>query len=61
MITKSRTLIEEILIYVLEQRNIEIQSGWNITQMLSVVKKDLHLQQNKDYDARVNSVVGGLD
>lgn len=39
VITKSRTLIEEILIYVLEQRNIEIQSGWNITQMLSVVKK----------------------
>lgn len=61
VITKSRTLIEEILIYVLEQRNIEIQSGWNITQMLSAVKKDLHLQQNKDYDARVNSMVGGLD
>lgn len=40
VITKSRTLIEEILIYVLEQRNIEIQSSWNIVQMLGVVKKN---------------------
>lgn len=61
VITKSRTLIEEVLLYVLEQKNIECQPNWSITQKLSAVKKELHLQQDSTYDKRVNSMVSGLD
>lgn len=60
VITKSRTLIEEVLIYILEDNNRNDTSNGNINKLYSSVKQLMGMQQNKDYDSRVNDMLTGL-
>ncbi len=61
VVTKSRTLVEEIFIYVLENNNIEIESKGDINRLYQQVKKLFNMQQSKDYDGRVNNLLSGLE
>ncbi|WP_031548877.1 abortive infection family protein [Oribacterium sp. FC2011] len=61
VITKSRTLIEEVLVYILEKNNQEIQSKGDIGRLYNQVKNLYNMQQNKNYDGRVNSLLFGLE
>ena len=61
VITKSRTMMEEILIYILEQRGKTVESKGDLSKIYNQVKIELNMQQNKSYDGRVNSMLGGLE
>ena len=61
VITKSRTIIEEVLVYILENKNVNITSKGDIGKLYNQVKSLLHMQQDKSYDGRVNSLLSGLE
>lgn len=61
VITKSRTIIEEVLIYILEEKNEPVMSKGDIGKLYNQVKTILHMQQDKSYDGRVNSLLSGLE
>lgn len=61
VITKSRTLIEEVLIFILEQKDFcRDKLDGNILKLYADVKTTLKMQQNKDVDDRINSMLAGL-
>lgn len=61
VITKSRTIIEEVLVYILEEKNEPVISKGDIGKLYNQVKTILHMQQDKSYDGRVNSLLSGLE
>ena len=61
VITKSRTIIEEVLIYILENHNQPMNKTGDIGKLYSQVKKLFHMQQDSSYDGRVNSLLYGLE
>lgn len=61
VITKSRTLIEEVLIYILEESGCQNEAKGNINKLLVEVKKLLNMQQNNEFDRRINSLLSGLE
>lgn len=61
VITKSRTLIEEVLIYILEVNTIEIQSKGDLNKLYNQVKTLFNMRQDKGYDGRINSLLSGLE
>ena len=61
VITKSRTVIEEVLIYILEQNQIEIESRGDLNRIYNQVKGLYNMRQDKGYDGRVNSLLSGLE
>ena len=61
VLTKSRTIIEEVLVFILESRNIEPTTSGDIGRLYNQVKTELHMQQDKSYDGRVNSLLYGLE
>ena len=61
VITKSRTIIEEVLVYILEKKNETVVAKGDIGKLYNQVKSLLHMQQDKSYDGRVNSLLSGLE
>ena len=61
VITKSRTLIEEVLIFILEKNDQAIESKGDVNKLYNQVKRLLNMRQSKDYDGRVNSLLSGLE
>ena len=61
VITKSRTIIEEVLVYILENKNETITAKGDIGKLYNQVKSVLHMQQDKSYDGRINSLLYGLE
>lgn len=61
VITKSRTLIEEVLIYILEKNTVEIDSKGDLNKLYVQVKTLYSMHQNKGYEGRVNSLLSGLE
>lgn len=61
VITKSRTLIEEVLIYILEKNNVAIESKGDLNKIYNQVKGLYNMRQDKSYDGRVNGLLSGLE
>ena len=61
VITKSRTIIEEVLVYILELRKEPVNAKGDIGKLYNQVKNCLHMQQDKSYDGRINSLLFGLE
>ena len=61
VITKSRTIIEETLVYILESRNEPVTAKGDIGKLYNQVKTLFHMHQDKSYDGRVNSLLSGLE
>ena len=61
VITKSRTIIEETLVYILESRNEPVMAKGDIGKLYNQVKTLFHMHQDKSYDGRVNSLLSGLE
>lgn len=59
-ITKSRTLLEEVFIFVLESEEIKNSSKGNINKLWKQVRNILNMNTNKDIDERINSLLSGL-
>lgn len=60
-ITKSRTLLEEVFIYVIEQKEEKPTESGDIGKLYNQVKQLYNMHQNKDVDKRINSLLSGLE
>lgn len=61
VITKSRTMIEEVLIHILEQNQVEIESKGDINKIYNQVKCLYNMRQDKSYNGSVNGLLSGLE
>lgn len=60
-VTKSRTLLEEIMIYGIELKNEEVEKNLNINKIYGRFKTLYGMHQNKEMDKRINGVLSGLE
>ncbi len=61
VVTKSRTLIEEVIIYILEQRKISIPTSGKLPELYRECKATLGMTQDKSWDKRVLEMLSGLE
>ena len=61
VVTKSRTMMEEVLVQILEDNNEEIVSKGDLIKLYNQVKMLYGMKQTKEYDLRVNSLLSGLE
>ncbi len=61
VITKSRTMIEEVLIFILESNKVPVESKGDLNRIYNQVKGIYNMRQDKGYDGRVNSLLSGLE
>lgn len=62
VVTKSRTLLEEVMIYIMEKMTKErYKSNGDLMKMYAEVKSLLNMTQNKDWDVRVNDLLSGIN
>lgn len=62
VVTKSRTLLEEVMIYIMEQMTKErYKSNGDLMKMYAEVKSLLNMTQNKDWDIRINDLLSGIN
>ena len=54
VITKSRTLMEEIFLYVLENEKVNVKMNGDLTQYYGKIKEKYGLNQSSDIDNRIN-------
>lgn len=62
VVTKSRTLLEEVFIYVIEKITKErYQSNGNLSHIYSEVKELINMRQQNNWDRRVNDMISGIN
>lgn len=61
VVTKSRTLIEEVLLFILDEKKIHIDKDGRILKYSGAVKKALNMNQTGDKDKRINALLSGLE
>ena len=54
VITKLRTLMEEIFLYVLENEKVNVKMNGDLTQYYGKIKEKYGLNQSSDIDNRIN-------
>lgn len=60
-ITKSRTLLEEVFCYVIEQKGDKPSESGNIGKLYSQVKQLYNMHQSKEIDKSINELLSGLE
>lgn len=60
-ISKSRALLEEIMIYGLELKNIETSSKGNIIKLYGEFKTEYKMKQDSNRDNNINDLISGLN
>lgn len=61
VITKSRTLLEEVFIFIIEKLTLErYKSNGDLIKIYQEVTSLLNMRQNGEWDKRVNELLGGL-
>ena len=62
VVTKSRTLLEEVFIYIIEKITKErYQCNGNLLHIYSEVKELINMRQQNDWDKRVNDMISGIN
>ena len=61
VITKSRTMVEEILVQILEENSVDEITKGDVIKLYNQVKSINNMQQTSDKDKRVNSLLSGLE
>lgn len=60
-ITKSRTLLEEVLIFIIEKKTFErYKSKGDLVKIYQDATELLNMRQKKEWDQRINELLGGL-
>jgi hypothetical protein len=59
-ITKSRTLLEEVFCYVIEQKGENPSESGDMGKLYNQVKTLYNMHQDKDLDKRINGLLSGL-
>lgn len=61
VITKSRTLLEEVLIYIIEKLTKErYKSSGDLIKIYQEATGLLNMRQKREWDKRINELLGGL-
>ena len=61
-ITKARTTLEEVFIYVLEEKELSPnEKKGDIGKLYKQVRDEYHMHQDKDADKRINKLLSGLN
>lgn len=60
VVTKSRTLVEETCIFILEEKGIAVPEDGNVVKLFAECKKSLNMLTDKEGDARINRLIGSL-
>ncbi len=60
-ITKSRTLLEEVFCYVIEQKKMQPSKSGNINILYKQVKDLYNMHGNEDMDRLINTLLSGLE
>jgi len=60
-ITKSRTLLEEVFIFVIEKKGEKPSAKGDIGKLYGQVKQLYSMHQVKDVDVRINTLLSGLE
>ena len=60
-ITKSRTLLEEVFCYVIEQKNKTPSNSGNINNLYKQVKDLYNMHGDENTDRRINTLLSGLE
>lgn len=60
-ITKARTLLEEVFIYVIDQRGEEANESGDINRLYRQVKNLYNMHGDEKMDKRVNTLLSGLE
>ena len=60
-LTKSRTILEEVLIYLIEKKGEHPASKGDIVKLHRQVKALYKMNQQKDYDKRINGLLSGME
>lgn len=60
-ITKSRTLLEEIMIYGIEKKGEIVEAKGNINKLYNQFKTLYSMHQDKNMDKRVNNLLSGFE
>ena len=61
VVTKSRTMLEELLIHILENNQQNIIQNGDLIQYYNAVKDLYGMRQQGNYDQRINSLLNGLE
>lgn len=61
VVTKSRTMMEEVLIQILEQAGETPSTSGKIRDLYNQVKNIRNMRQNSTFDNRVNGLLSGLE
>ncbi|MBQ3605374.1 MAG: abortive infection family protein [Muribaculaceae bacterium] len=61
VVTKSRTLVEEVIIYILEQRGTNVPTSGNLLELYRECKETLGMIQDKSWDKRILEMLSGLE
>lgn len=61
VITKCRTLLEEVLIFIIEQHQEIPDTSGKISKLSGQCKVLLNMKQLREFDTRVNEILGGLE
>lgn len=61
VVTKSRTLIEEVLIKMIEYQKIEPPTSGKINDLYKIIKENYNLKQSPQLDPRINDLLSGIN
>lgn len=61
VLTKSRTLLEEVFCFVLEKKGIEHSNSGKITDLYGQVKQAYGMKQDNKFDKRINNLLSGFE
>lgn len=61
VITKTRTVLEEVFIEVIEKRNGKLDHKGNINKLFNEVKSLYNMHENQEQDKRINTLLSGLN
>lgn len=61
VVTKSRTMLEELLIHILEDNQKTHSQNGDLIQYYNAVKSLYGMRQQANYDQRINSLLNGLE
>lgn len=60
-ITKSRTMLEELFCYIIEQEGLTPSDTGKIDDLYKQVRTILNINNNKNIDSRINGLISGLN
>ena len=61
VVTKSRTMLEELLIHILEDNQKNVNQNGDLIQYYNAVKNLYGMRQQGNYDQRINALLNGLE